>query len=363
MVILEVRGVIDLNQFWPSGESDADTVNVVIGDDNAFSYREQDGENPKTTHVFDDAKVHGSEGVKPAIRVNRENQKHLTIRLQGIDAPELHYQPAPLSRKDDSITPAQREKFHQFNKKYRQYLGETAAVRLGAILNELAGGGGGVTTIDCIVRTLVDSPNDVFDTYGRFIGDIIIQKPGDAAGSQETNINLWLAKEGWAFPTFYASMTQDEINTFLSATSDARTKRAGIWEYYADEIGDFDFDLLFRGKGAQPNPDNDKGDVIMPKLFRRYTTFSAYKKAGISTDDFKSYLSQGRDSCFKTDEFLEQGPTASSAYFFNEFIDEMKFSVKPQDLVFTEKPSKLTDSDGNLIKSWTSPELRISEAG
>ena len=29
--LLEVSGTIDLNQFWPAGESDADTVKVLRG--------------------------------------------------------------------------------------------------------------------------------------------------------------------------------------------------------------------------------------------------------------------------------------------------------------------------------------------
>ena len=348
MVILEVSGTIDLSQFWPNGESDADTVNVLIGD-GAFTFREREGDNPRVTHLFDDAKVQGSQGAKSAIRVNnRLNQRHVTVRLQGIDAPELHYQPAPISKKDTSVTTAQRERLHEFNKKYRQYLGETSTIELGKKIKELAGGG---DTIECIVRTVVDTPNDVFDTYGRLIGDIILR---DASGS-EMDINLWLVKEGWAFPTFYASMTTEEISTVLSATADARTRHAGIWKYYSDEIGTFDFGLVFRGKGAEADLENDKGDVIMPKLFRRYTTYSAYKKAGISIakGDFKSYLGTGRDGCFMTKEFMEQGASASSPYFFYEFIDQMKLVVKPQDLIFIEKPSRLIDAEGNLIKSWT----------
>src|SRR5262245_64950293 len=91
--LLEVRGTIDLGQFWPSGRSDADTTTVVLknaGD--AIKFRKNDAVPFQLTHVFDDALVVGRQGRKPAIK-----NGHVTIRLQGIDAPELHFQPAALS--------------------------------------------------------------------------------------------------------------------------------------------------------------------------------------------------------------------------------------------------------------------------
>lgn len=348
MGILEVKGKIELSQFWPSGESDGDTINVKIEEVNAFSFQEQEGGPRQITYVFDNAKVSGSEGKKDAIRRSRQGDKHLTIRLQGIDAAELHYQPSSIPKKIDA-TDEQRKKFHELNKKYRQYFGETGAVQVHDKLSEFVGGSSnGSGVIACIVRTRVDYPNDVFDTYGRFIGDIIAK---DATGN-DVDINIWLVKEGWAFPTFYASMTIDEIETLIAAAEDAHTKKAGVWQYYSDEIGTFDFQLIFRGKSAEINPEGDKGDVILPKLFRRLTTYSVYKKVGIAKGAFQSFLQEGRDGCFLTKEFLEQGPTASSVFFLSEFVERTKFKVKPGDLVFIEKPSRLIGEDGHLINSW-----------
>jgi endonuclease YncB( thermonuclease family) len=75
----------------------------------------------------------------------------------------------------------------------------------------------------------------------------------------ELDINLWLVKEGWAFPTFYASMTDDEIETLATFADEARARKAGIWKYYSADIGSFDFQLIFRGKNADLDPEGDKG--------------------------------------------------------------------------------------------------------
>jgi hypothetical protein len=44
--------------------------------------------------------------------------------------------------------------------------------------------------------------------YGRLVGDIIMSE-------DDRNINQWLAGEGWAFPTFYNSMTGEEITILI----------------------------------------------------------------------------------------------------------------------------------------------------
>jgi hypothetical protein len=57
------------------------------------------------------------------------------------------------------------------------------------------------------IEHVVDHPNDVFDTYGRFIGDIQVRRGGSGQ-----NINVWLAEQGWAFPALYSTMSAREIN-------------------------------------------------------------------------------------------------------------------------------------------------------
>src|SRR5437667_5473839 len=183
MGLLKVTGTIDVNQFWPKGTSDADTTKVIVQTGpQAFQFQSHPGAEFKTTKVFENAVVKGSTS-KPPIKNGA-----VTIRLQGIDAPELHYRPTPLGKKS-GVTPAQRIEFKKYNKEYRQHFGETATVALRDLLS-----GVGQGSVQCTVTTFVNEPNEVFDTYGRFIGDIVVESGGPAI-----NVNLWLVREGWAF--------------------------------------------------------------------------------------------------------------------------------------------------------------------
>jgi endonuclease YncB( thermonuclease family) len=168
MGLLVARGQLDLNQFWPSGESDGDTAHVLVKD---FAY------GGKTTAAFEGATIHG----KPVIH---KNDGTVVIRWQGIDAPELHYG----------------------SKWYRQHWGEAPSVHLAAFLKDKAKGG---SSIEVQVTTRVSKPNDVFDKYGRFVGDLLL--------SDGTNLNYWMLENGWAFPALYNSLQDDELQAFIAA--------------------------------------------------------------------------------------------------------------------------------------------------
>src|SRR5215472_2529318 len=82
--LLEVKGTLDVAQFWPTGGSDADTVNLGVKSPSfRFSATGKDSDLKPTT-VFDNARVKGQ---KHPVGYGNE----VTIRLQGIDAPELHF--------------------------------------------------------------------------------------------------------------------------------------------------------------------------------------------------------------------------------------------------------------------------------
>ncbi len=76
MAILEARGTVSASQFWPEGSSDADTVKILV---HQVRYA------GRPTRVFDDAIVMPI-GKPPIDALGR-----MTVRLEGIDAPELHY--------------------------------------------------------------------------------------------------------------------------------------------------------------------------------------------------------------------------------------------------------------------------------
>ncbi len=265
----------------------------------------------------------------------------ITVRLQGIDATELHYQPSPLSSTEKKgLSPAKRNAYHLVTHSYRQFLGATATKGLHDFLSST-----GKSALDCRVFTQVDTPGEVFDTYGRLVGDIEV-----TIGGKLIDINQWLVEQGWAFPTFYSSMTNDEIDTFLGLAKTARAKKSGVWKYLSKSIGPFNFNLLEPKKNDLSVLATDKGPVILPKLYRRYTNWSARNKAKITSQTFQNFLAAGSngkpDVCFVTADFLANGVHSATHRTFNEFVVGGKTTkFEPDGLVFSEAPSALIGPD------------------
>jgi endonuclease YncB( thermonuclease family) len=337
--LLEVQGTIDVSQFWPSGTSDADTTKVILKvGANAIKFRKNENSPSQTTHVFENAKVRGKTGSKEPLKGGK-----VTIRLQGIDAPELHYMPAPLSKAEkQGLSQAKLTAYHDVTHSYRQLLGATTTKALHDFLAQ-----GGATTFDCRVFTRIDKPNDAFDTYGRLIGDIEVTKSG-----QKVNLNHLLVEQGLAFPTFYSSMTNDEINAYLALAKTARSKKLGVWKFLSKTIGPFDFTLLEPKKNDLTVLPTDKGSALFPKLYRRYTSWSARNKAKVIKLTFQKYLNgNGKpDDCFTTADFLANGVHSATHHGFDEFVVAGKtIKFEPDGLVFSEAASTLVGPDGKPI--------------
>ena len=333
--LLEVSGTIDLEQFWPNNESDADTAKVVVDGPDAFRFRPNPNAQSRVTHAFNGATVRGK-GSSPCI----DNKGRVTIRFQAIDAPELHYRPTIPTLNKKKPTPDQKKKFSANNGNFRQHLGESAARALAQFL-----AGAGASPIRCMVRTQVDEPGDVFDMFGRLIGDVIV-----TIGGAEANANRWLCEQGWAYPTFYSSMTEDEINDFLALAQAAKKAKRGVWKSNSSDVNVFDKTLVFRKNGPVAP---DSGAVFMPKLFRRRSTYGVAKAAGMTKVRFKDYLALEPDACYETAEFLDSGPTVAVQHHLDAFISTAgRFLVGPGDLVFQEGKSKVVGPDGKPAQWW-----------
>ncbi|RQH14139.1 thermonuclease family protein [Bradyrhizobium sp. RP6] len=341
--LLEVEGTIDVGQFWPEGRSDADTTKVLVTmAPDAVRFRKSGSAPFQPTHVFEGAKVKGRTSTTPI--------KHgkLTVRLQGIDAPELHYMPSPLSAAEKKgLTDATKQAYHEVTHSYRQFLGATASKALHDFLSS-----SGEAALACRVFTHVDAPNEVFDTYGRLVGDIEVTVAGE-----KVDINHWLVGEGFAYPTFYSSMNEDEIRAFLALAKIARTRKLPVWKHLAKTIGPFDFDLREPKAGDTAVLATDKGPVIPPKLYRRYTNWSARKKAKVTSQNFQTFLGEGAsgkpDTCYETGDFLQNGVHAATPRNFAEFVEGGKtIKFQPEGLVFGEAPSTLVGADGKVVREF-----------
>jgi endonuclease YncB( thermonuclease family) len=334
--LLKIKGQIDVSQFWPTGSSDADTTKIkVTVDGNAFAFA-ADREHFKTTHAFDNAFVRGASRKKLV-----DSQSRITVRLQGIDAPELHYRAGPLQKKDHpDLSEEKRKSYNAFNAvERRQFFAETATVALAEKLSSLGNG-----IVNCEVLSIVDHPSEVIDTYGRFVGNIRV------GSGFKTDVNVWLAEEAWCYPTFYSSMENEEIDILLAAMKKAGKKR--VWKYYSVDTSAFDPDRTYRRPPTQAHPAQDKGPVLMPKIFRRQVAYQMEKKAKIFSGTFRKFLEAKPDSCFELKDFLHAGQHSAKPRVLSEFLQGTTFKAKPHEIVFREKFSSVVDDNGKVIKNF-----------
>ncbi|WP_162914002.1 thermonuclease family protein [Taklimakanibacter lacteus] len=334
--LLKIKGFIDLEQFWPAGSSDADTskVKVTVAPD-SFEFA-ADRKTFKRTRVFNEAYVRGASHRKLI-----DAQSRITVRLQGIDAPELHYRASPLDRNRPEVTEARRQKYNELNRtERRQYLAESATIALSKKLKSIH-----KKTVECRVYSLVDRPYEVVDTYGRFVANIMVGK------GFRLDVNIWLTEAGWVYPTFYSSMEKEEIEALLTAMKEGQ-KAKRVWKYYSLDTGKFEARLIYRGEGAEPDPAADKGPVLMPKLFRRQVGFQMEKRAQVSSGAFVDFLRRSPDDCYTLADFLKAGPNSAATRKLHEFMKGTKFTLKPHELVFREKFSTVVTETGKVIEAF-----------
>lgn len=346
MGLLRVKGTIDINQFWPTGAgnvlSDADTVHVKVDPATAFVFE------GNVTHAFDFAWIKtrkNKDGSRSPIYIvvsQATANAHIKIRLQGIDAPELHY------------------RIDQKKPEVRQNWGKRATLELRNFLKARASG----TTIDCLVETLVKFPNDVFDMFGRFVGDIMI-----ADGSKIVNVNHWLVESGWAFPTHYNSAQPGEIDSInkLWASAKGGIKKSIVNRATNDMYG------LAAGKAGenQAQAKNDKGKVVLPKMFRRLVGFRESSKGAVTLADFLALPANKKDLVIDLAKFntlspaQRANPTGKNSgvpliKLSKLVTDGNRLDPKPETLVFVEKPAVLKNSAGN-VTGWNEQGVPVSK--
>ena len=331
--LLRIRGRIELAQFWPKGSSDADTSKVKVSvDADSFAFA-ANGKTFRKTTVFKNASVIGASR-KPVIDKNNK----VTVRLQGIDAPELHYKAAPLKGNRPGVSATKRQAYNDVNDERRQFWSESATVALAKKLAQY-----GSSTIACEVVSFVDAPKEVVDTYGRIIGNVRVGR------GFSTDINLWLAREGWAFPTFYSSMTTEEIEALLAAMKTGK-KKGRVWAAYSGKTNRFRKSLLYRRSGPIDAAGDRQSPVLMPKIYRRQVGYEMEKAANVFRGSFKEFLERSPDQCFETKEFIRSGVHVAQTRQLADFLDGATFERQPQELVFKEKFSTVVRPNGKEIE-------------
>jgi endonuclease YncB( thermonuclease family) len=340
MGMLKVTGTLDTASIWPAGRSDADTVNLKIDvPSGGFSFRSGATGAFKKTKVFETSFVKVKFGKpKPPIRANGK----ITVRLQGIDSPELHFRPEALpnaaSKAGKTITTAQRSAYKVLNKEYRQVQGESASDALHKLLTQP----GIPAILPCTILTQVKLPGEPFDSYGRLVGDVIVP-----IGGKQINLNQWLCTNGWTLPAFYNSMTNAEITVLRNLCANAQKKNLGLWKYFSQTVSPFDFSLIYENpKKIAIDLTKDKGKFLIPKLFRRQTTYATRKKIGIVALNmtFKAWVqdleADKKKGFIPLRAYLLQGKKGKRDFLANHLIGG-KFDLQPDQMVFVEDDSFL----------------------
>jgi len=275
--LLRVSGTLDLSQFWPNGHSDVDTATVVV-DAGGFQFS-KDGspQGLRRTDVFEHAYI----GQTAVIGKGRKVQ----VRIQGIDAPELHCPPGarhPKAPKANGAPPKPKKKLPPLKGNggfFRQFQGRTSTADLAATV--------GKAKVGCTITTRVDEPNDVFDSHGRLIGDISFRLK-----DKLVNISHLAAEHGWALPAYYNSMNRSEINALQDLFEDARKKKRGIWREFEKKVGKLErleFDKRDRKFGAAERRADKKGFVV-PKMYRRQLKFDVMELNNLGPATIRDFL-------------------------------------------------------------------------
>lgn len=327
MGLLTVSATLDSRQIWPNGSSDADTLRVKLNGPAPFKFTARPDGFAQTTNAFAGAFVRVRGRREPVITKDGA----LRVRLQGIDAPELHYR--PVSRL----------------KELRQHHAESAAA---ALAGHLRATFGDKDVLECAAITQVNEPGEVFDMYARFIGDVVVTE-----GGANLNLNQWLVEQGWALPSFYNSMTNEEVQILTSLTERARDARRGVWAHkdYTSKIGVLDRTLTYRKPGSVPA--KDAGPVILPKLFRRQYMWADDVDQGESISvSLKAYLLEPspskRDKFVDACQFLTDRASAPIKDLAAAIRSDARLGLRPERIVFLEAEATLYGSNGKSVQNW-----------
>jgi uncharacterized protein (DUF952 family) len=137
----------------------------------------------------------------------------------------------------------------------------------------------------------------------------------------EQSLNYKSALAGMAYPTYYTGLFSDLRKKITSAVTQARKGGGkGLWPK----------DKTTNGFTVSSLASVTDEDVILPKLFRRIINFMG---DGGSIDGFRDYLAANPDPVLE----LKSGHFTNLDTFIEVTGNEVKLSVKPEDLVFIEK--------------------------
>lgn len=148
-------------------------------------------------------------------------------------------------------------------------------------------------------------------------------------------------------------MDRDEIAQVLALSERARRSRRGAWPLFSLDASRFDAKLRMRRPPVTPDPKADRGPWVMPKVFRRQSTWWMNRKATMVDGTFVAFLRGKPDYCFDREELLTHGESSATLRRLDELVDAKgRCRFSPGDVVFREGASTLIGPKGRTVAGW-----------
>jgi endonuclease YncB( thermonuclease family) len=249
------------------------------------------------------------------------NKYEANVRLEAIDALELHYTdilrlPQLTLSQPKELALSARDRFLGLMGFDITYFEESQDHKLSDKANQ---------------RKPVNLAYNAIDQFGRIVG-FIFPDNVELGDKPEVNltpdvirksINAKLLEEGYVYPTFYGALYPALRQVFADIAAKARHEKRGIWQHHQDV---FEFE-------RQPSVHILEELVMMPKLFRRLATHLG-RNGAIS--NFRGFLQESKDLVVDTRDV--RLADFSSFIRCTEMEGGAKFQLRlthlPEELVF-----------------------------
>ena len=245
----------------------------------------------------------------------------LNLRLEGIDALEIHYTPqirgAHLTHQPRQLADEARDTLTGFLGMNPVPYSPPSGTRVQPPVK-----------VDAVKGAILSRALDV---HGRPVSFLIVGKPPAKDGQQVTLdkallrkcLNYRMVSTGEAYPLFYDTLFKELRDELARAAVDARKAKHGLWPK----------DLSKSGVKAAAQADLEARGVIFPKLFRRLTDYFAQGATGLG--GFLAWL-QSHPS--DNDQVME--PNGNFTHLDNVLVvkrGKISLKYRPEEIVFVSQ--------------------------
>ncbi len=250
-------------------------------------------------------------------RIRLSKDQSVQLRFEAIDAPELHYlgQAQPLgSESRDALLKLMGFKDPQFRNDGATVTSASVQTVRGAILSN-AGEGNGRPISYVLLEKDVKGLTD-----GTRLGvtDAVLQK----------TLNAKQLLNGMAYLTVYSSTPEAHRNYLRTLTLKARASKLGVWARDASA----NFKLINKDSV------NERGALILPKLFRRAISYLNAKAKNPSLGSITDWMIFTRTTGVPEDDLVRTNlQTVRLSSLLKAAGNQVKFAVDTTELVFVEK--------------------------